>query len=250
MAVSGIPISRMNLADTLLKNDRIEISRIGGAAESDSTMAATIQQIQNFCKKANNGSFMGITNEDLNSFSSDDAGVYYWEGTPPLTGMPSAGMLEVVTYFSDDSAETPTVAVFERLTANDQCFIRSQIAGMWSNWGVLSNKNGNIIFSGVANGSEVVFPVPFDVAPVVVVTPCGNQTPNDTLHVINIGSVNTNKFTVARYTCSLGQYVETETINTTEQSGTTTTKTYNRQVTGYAWSAGDFSYYWIATLDG
>ena len=186
----------------------------------------------------------------MDEFTYADVGTYYWQGTPALTGMPSAGLLEIIGYEApEDVSPGGSSEIFERLTAGTECFIRSYIGGMWSSWGILSNKNGNIIFSGTSTSSEVVFPVPFSVAPAVTVTPI-NGLPNDYVNVINLVSVDTNKFTVARYQCALGNYVEKETIQTTEQSGTTTTKTYNREVTGYEWSSGSFGYYWIATLDG
>ena len=243
----GIKISQMDRASALTKDDLFVISR--GSGNVNANYAVSGQQVGAYVKTLNNGSFYGSTEKSLDEFTFADSGVYYWQGTPYLTGMPSAAMLEVMSYVAPDEASGEEPAIFERLTAGGECFVRSKLGGMWSSWGVLSNKNGNIIFSGVSNASEVVFPVPFSVAPVVTLTPV-NGTPNDTVNVINIATVDTNKFTVARYQCALGEYEEQETIQTTEQSGTTTNKTYTRVLSGYQWSAGSFSYYWTATLDG
>ena len=248
----GVRITQMDpLQGALDKHDLFEIARPNGNS-GGATYSVTAEQISDFYKLKNNGSFRGYTTKSLDDFSYADNGTWYWQGTPALSGMPSVGILEIIGFEapSDVATSGGNTEIYERLTSGADCFIRTYMGGMWSSWGILSNKNGNIIFSGVSSDAHVTFPVPFAVAPVVTVTPATNATPNDYLHVINLGTVNSNGFDVVRYKCSLGQYVEAETINTTEQSGTTTTKTYNRQVTGYQWEAGDFSYYWIATLDG
>lgn len=243
----GIKISQMDLVSALDKFDRFVISR--GSGNVNANFAVTAQQVGAYVKTLNNGSFYGSTDKGLDEFTYADTGVYYWQGTPYLTGMPSAAMLEVISYVAPDEASGEEPTIFERLTAGKECFIRSKMGGMWSSWGVLTNKNGNVIFSGTASSDEVVFPIPFEVAPVVTVTPI-NGDPNNYVNVINLTQVNTNKFNVARYQCSLGNYVETETVQTTEQNGTTTTKTNTRQLTGYQWSVGTFGYYWVAMLDG
>lgn len=246
----GVRISQMDpLQGSLDKQDLFEIARRTGS--NAATYSVTAEQIADYYKFKNNGAFLGNTTKDLDSFTFADVGTYYWQGTPALTGMPSAGLLEVIGYEApEDVAAGGDSEIFERLTAGGESFIRSKVAGMWSSWGVLSNKNGNVIFSGTSSDGQVTFPVPFSVAPVVMVVPATNSTPNDYLHVINLGTVTSNGFQVVRYKCHLGEYEEIEQIQTTEQSGTTTTKTVTKTNTGYKWESADFAYYWFATLDG
>lgn len=249
----GIRITQMDpLTGAIDRGDLFEIARKTGNSTA-ATYSVTAEQIADYYKNSNNGSFKGTTTKSLDEFDWTDAGVYYWQGTPALNGMPSSGFLEVMTYASqNDVTGTVAPATFLRLTApNAESFCRSKIQGLWSSWAVLSNKNGNVIFSGRDTAATITFPAPFEQTPNVFVVPY-NSTANK-VYVINVGTVTNTGFSVVKFTSDLTAV--TTTVTTTQNTETHTTTSQTTETRG-AWKTGseegsdDFTYYWIATLDG
>lgn len=251
----GIKITDMDIIPSLSKNDLIEVARPGANGSANSTYAASMQQIGAYTKNLNNGGFKGQMTKALSDVTYADAGVWYWEGEAPLNGMPSRGLLEVVTSVSAEDvsglAEAPTI--FLRLTNGEEVYVQTKQGGASSNWGILSNKNGNKIYSGYTTDATVQFPSGFfSQRPSVVCTPRCDI--GDAVYLINLSAVETTGFSVIRFALSKAAVkTETESEKIEEQEGgsgnkttttTTTTMEYNQ------WTDGTFGYYYIATLDG
>ena len=261
----AVRISDMERANSLADEDLFEICR---QLEGKKSYSVDARSIGEYCKTLNNGGFKGIIEtDDLNSLLNTSAGTYYWSGqNPPLSGMPSSGILEVITYVKPDtSTEQTTTAsnqqgVIQRLQSGSQIYVRgySKENG-WSNWSPVTNVNGNRILSGVSSDSTINFNTEahvtegnfFSKIPVVVAVP--TNTSANSVHLLNIGTVSQTGFEVYRWSSDTVATVDetTEKSTTTESGGTTTKTTETKtQSTRGLWTTGDFSYYWIATVDG
>lgn len=259
---------------SLTKKDYLEIESYSGRV----SYKITAEQMAQLCKLLNNGGFRGQeTSKSLDDFTWMDAGVYWWEGTAPISGMPSTGILEIITTAEPDET-LPSQQFIQRLTNGDSVYTRMVDGTIRSAWGVLKNNNGNKILSGVSSDASVNFNTItgrtasnpfFNQAPVVTVTPI-NSDPSF-VGLVQVTDVDQSHFSVSRYTCTTRK--PTTTTTTREQSSVTvvsdgagndksnTTVTEKTEglveafggweaVTGSENDANTFSYYWIATVDG
>lgn len=256
----GVRISDMeHLSASLVDEDLFEICRYN----EKKTYNVSAQQIAEYCKTLNNGGFKGTTKSaGINSLDDVDqtmAGVYYWNGDAPISGMPTSGMLEVFTYIKPKSSEREEVTVVERLTSANQVYTRSRTAQFgWSSWGVLTNVNGNKILSGRTSNGSVNFNAVlgrtaldgpfFDRTPVVTITPLNGSA--DMVHVANLITTDNTGFSVARFKSSMATVItNTTATKNTDGSGNTKEETTTKIERG-AWELADFEYSWIATVDG
>lgn len=261
----ALRISDLDTRTSLSKNDWFEVEGYSDRASGKVSGA----QIAALCKTQNNGGFYGRTTKSLDEFTYADTGVYWWEGTPALSGMPSTGILEIISSAAVDDTlsanETPTF--IQRLTNGANVYTRMVSGSVTSPWGILKNVNGNKILSGVSADGSVNFNTIanttasnpfFNQTPVLTITPF-NSNPNSVVCIANIQSIDQNGFSVARFQSSTQAVIEDVEENTTveeyESQGsvpkhTKTTTTKSTQPTRGAWEAGDFPYYWIATVDG
>lgn len=258
----GIKITDMDtLPGALDKNDLVEIARPGAGGTANSTYAASMQQIGTYTKNLTNGGFKGEMTKDLTEVTYADVGTWWWHGTPPLSGMPNNGILEVLCSVAPQDVtgpEAPTIVL--RLMNGDAMFTKSKPGNVVGNndttsvypWGVCKNKNGNVIFSGVANSDTVDFPVAFPAAPKVLVTPINPY--DDRMYVVNVCNITSTGFAVKRYELSLSATTTTSSSTKTETpsgSGTSTTQTDTTTVTYNTFAPSTtYQYYWLATLDG
>lgn len=266
-------ISDLDTRANFTKNDWFEVEGYNDRTSGKVSGA----QIANLCKSLNNGGFYGRETKSLDEFTYADAGVYYWEGTPAISGMPAAGILEIICSAAVDDTlsanETPTF--IQRLTNGDEVFTRTVSGASRSSWGVLKNKNGNTILSGISSDGSVNFneitgrsssnPF-FSQAPVVTVTPINNDVSNY-VYIANVQTINTSSFSVARFKSAIQEVVQNTTESTIETTETKengsnnsdpvskvvtnhTDHTVTTQTTRGAWETADFAYYWVATVDG
>lgn len=253
----GVRISDMDRFSGIMDDaDLMEMTRIN----EKKTYAVSAQVMAEYFKSQNNGGFRGSTDKSLDAFTYADTGVYYWSGDPAKSGMPAQGLLEVFCPVKPSASNYTNVFLTQRLTFGNEVYTRSSNSGdgkNWSDWSVLSNKNGAIVFSGNSTDSSINFKTevggertPFTKIPTVVVTPVAGS---GCVNIINVGVVDQNGFTVVRYTSAL-EAVETTTTGEetkTESSGSTTTHTTNTtKTTRGAWTEADFAYQWIAIQDG
>lgn len=257
----GIRITDMDPIDAIQKTDKFEVARPAANGTTNSSYSATAQQMGAYFKNLNNGGFKGEMTKDLTEVTYADVGTWWWHGSAPLNGMPDNGILEVLCSVAPDDVvgpEAPTITL--RLMNGDSMFVKSKPGNVTGQndttssfpWGVLKNKNGNIIFSGTSSDDMVEFPKTFAAAPKVLVTPINSL--DDRMYYMNIYDITTQHFRVKRFELSLG-YTTTTTDSTetkTESgSGTTTTTTNTTEVTYNTFTPStSFEYNWLATLDG
>lgn len=257
----GIKITDMDPIDQLKKDDLFEVARPAANGTTNSSYQASAQQMGAYFKNLNNGGFKGKMTKDLTEVTYADVGTWWWQGTAPISGMPSQGILEVLCTIAPEdvvSTEAPTITL--RLTNHDSMFIKSKPGDITGSadttatypWGACKNKNGNIIFSGTSNSDMVEFPVSFAAAPKVLVTPVNSF--DDRMYYMNVYDVTTQHFRVKRFEMSLSQTTtESESETVEEQSGgnpkktttESTTVTYNTFT-----PSTSYEYHWLATLDG
>lgn len=261
----ALRLSDLETRPTLTKEDWFEVEGYQDHASGKVSGA----QIANLCKNLSNGGFYGVVSKSLDEFTYADAGVYFWEGTPPISGMPTMGILEIIcsrgVEASDQNSETPTF--IQRLTNGAEVYTRTISGSSMSEWGVLRNKNGNKILSGVSSDANVNFnsltgrsasnPF-FNQTPVVTITPY-NANPSNYVYIANLQSIDQNGFSVARFQSAMQAVMEEttdhdeSTVTDDSEAHTKTTvsnKTVTTTVTRGAWEAGSFPYYWTATVDG
>lgn len=241
----GVRITQMDpLQGSLDKHDLFEMARPNGTT-GGTTYSVTAEQVADYYKRKNNGAYLGTSDKAMDDFTYSDAGVYYWAGTPPLSGMPSAGLLEIMTYVPPEDVSGEAPFIIQRFSAGGESFIRSKLGAMWSSWGVLANKNGNVIFSGTATETQVTFPIAFEKPPVVTVTPVNSG--GTAVYVINLQTVTNTGFSVWRFSSDLTAVV-TE-VEETQDGNKTTERT---ETTRGAWANENvsFPFHWIATVDG
>lgn len=255
---------------SLSKNDYLEIESLSEKV----SYKITAGQIAQLCKLLNNGGFNGQTTKELDEFVWTDAGVYWWEGTPAINGMPSTGLLEIITTTEPDQGSATTPIFIQRLTNGDNVYTRTVDGLIRSPWGILKNVNGSKILSGVTSNQTINFneivgktnsdPF-FTGTPTVIVTPINGATQNY-VYLVNLMAVDQHSFTVAKFACSRLQPTTSQT--TTNVSTVTVVKdaenndksetTHTEQTTGLisafgGWETGEnanFEYSWVAMLDG
>lgn len=271
----AVRISDMNPRESLNGSDLFEICHIAvepGDTESLKSFRVTADTIAQYCKKLNNGGFNGQIEGSLDEITYEHAGVWFWSNSEaPLKGMPTTGILEVLTYYdpkNNPQAGKPTV--IERLTSGNEVYCRTWTATVqWSPWAVLKNANGNVILSGITsenhiNFNEVVGMVAgssdhfFSKTPAVTITPI-NPDSGNVVYIANLITVEQSQFTVARFACPTGRSsvkVHSEVHNTYNTTGEQTSSIKDsvetkEEISDFSgWSDADFSYYWIATVDG
>lgn len=210
------------------------------------------QNIAEYCKLLNNGGFRGLTSKELSDFAITDCGSWLWSGSSPFTYPEiKSGYVEIISYIKPDSEGGATAAFIQRLSAGEFVYQRIHTTNGWSDWGSLTNRNGNRIVYGVAQAqnesNHVSFSPTFNGNPSVILTVIGSKT--DYVYQPQLLAVTTEGFDFIVYRSSKATVVTTETTTTTESGSTKTTKTEYTSERGQWEVATDVSVNWIATRE-
>ena len=234
----------------ITKNDVFEIEQ----STQRKSYKVSAQAIAEFCKTVNNGGYKGESTKSLDEFDHKDAGVYWWHGTPPLSGMAAQGVLEIISATPPDETPTEAPMIIERFTNGNDIWTRCGCADNWSIWSVLANKNGCVIDCGnSADMSEgvVKFHMTFSQAPVVTATPKVSGTANN-IYLINVTNVTRTGFSVLRYALRKTESKQVTTTHYTDNPQTQQEEIEWQTVEtiASAWDDGEFDFDWIALTPG
>ena len=231
-------ISQLDPLTGLSNLDMFEVTQ----RANNKSCSITAQEMSNYFKTLQNGSFKGTTEKSLDSFTLSDVGVWYWTGDGGATGL-SYGIVEIIGYQETDSNPGDDKYI-QKITCKDRVYQRMK-DGSWSNWAALTNRNGAIIEYGVSSDTTVTFPVGrFTSVPTVICIPL-NDGPSSYVYTVNLTAVSNTQFSVQKKKSSLVAVVEQTVVTETETTKKTTTT-----VTQGAWEAADnMSFYWLALSD-
>lgn len=232
-------ISELTALSALSKLDKFEVER---AADSTS-YSVTAQDIATFVKNISNGGFKGSTTKSIDDFTIEDIGMWWWvNGSSNPTGLTS-GVVEIISFAGPDD-DNVQATYLQRLSLMDKVYQRMWINGQWSNWGSLTNKNGAVIEYGTSTETHVSFPEGrFTSAPSVVAVPKNGSTGQACF--INVNNVGATGFDVLKFKSDTQG--TTETVSTSQDGTTTTTRTVTIQG---VWTKDDsMPFYYIALSD-
>jgi hypothetical protein len=234
-------ISQLDPLTGLSNLDMFEVTQ----RANNKSCSITAQEMSNYFKTLQNGSFKGSTDKALDSFTMADVGVWYWTGDGGATGV-SYGIVEIIGYQEADNTPGDDKYV-QKITCKDQVYQRMK-DGTWSNWAALTNRNGAKIEYGTTDEAHVTFAVPYAAAPTVIVTPVNGPSSRNIV-LANVYGVTERGFDIFKVKSNLEASVE-ETVETTTETGGTTTKTVTTDITRGAWVQDDaLEVRWMALSD-
>jgi hypothetical protein len=254
-----------------------DLDALGGIRDTDlfevesndyKSYKVTGQTLTNYFVGANNAGYKGTWPQDKSLYDArnTDDGIWWYGGTPPLSGMGTSAMVEIFTH-TKPTAEIGNegyTLMIRYTTALGQAFVTSLAIdryGTRSNdpiWYPMTNQNGCKIFSGVATDAHVSFrealgvdTTPFTMTPTIFLTPISNSGLE--VCMIQLSSYDTSGFYVNRFVSKTQEnYVNTVTHTTKEGSGETqtTTEESTTHSTVGKWEVGSFPYVWVAIQNG
>ena len=255
----GVKISQLDpLTGGLTKYDKFEVEK-----NSDGkSYSATGEDIKNYVKKINNGSFMGTVSKSADEFTIADVGVWNWSGSdgPERVGggYCTTGIMEIISYVEPEEVGQNAYTIIQRLTYGSEVYQRVKTESSVTTWSKLSTRNTVKILYGTSTSTSVSFPSGyFSSTPCVTVTPVANNS--NAVYAIKISELTVSGFSVQKHVSSIVAAVvnETSTENTTvtENTGagtkTTQKETTNKtETTRGEWQVNsEMGFTWIAVHD-
>lgn len=270
----AVRISEMDpFPGVLSDNDLMEMSHY---AEGYKTYSITPKNIKDYINLNTNGIFRGAwpSGTDPKDATANECGVWWWSGSGEDLGLPAhitSGILEILSYNRVESSgnagqDAERMVLLQRLSFGAWSYQRMINRALGVNsvsaWADLANKNGCVIQYGTATTSggsgEVIFDVPFESTPLVMVQPIlGPVISAEDSQIVafaQIRSATSNGFTYEVFQSNRAAVVQTQTSTetVTEAAGgdsKTTEITTEAVVTRDGWEPSDTAVTWVALLE-
>lgn len=234
-------ISQLDPLTGLSKLDLFEVTQ----RANNKSCSITAQEMGNYFKTLQNGGFRGSTSKELDNFTVEDVGVWYWTGNDQTLDL-QYGTVEIITNAAPDDDNADAVFI-QRISSGSKVCQRGY-NDRWSLWSELNNHNGCKIEYGQTNATSVSWPEGmFTDTPAVTCTPvAGNNDSAYNFHII-INSVTSRGFSVTKLKSDRNGVTETTTVVEDTGAGTKTTTTSTTQG---AWIQDDgITFNYIAVCD-